>query len=478
MKRRVAVVSAVAGATALVVAAPAWAFWTTATTTPVSAAAASLAAPASGSAAAAGSTTMTISVDGGPNNGPTPTGYRVDRVSPDAQPDVCTISSSTGSCTDAGPLSPSTSYTYDVYSLLGDHWVSASALTVRSGTNALPAVTSIARADADNPDLPATVHWTVTFNQSVTGVDATDFQLVTTGDAAATLDSSVTGSGSTYAVSASVTAGSNGATVGLDLVDDDTIVDAGNVPLGGTGTGNGDFTGEVYTFGTAAVAAPVITGLQDATSDTGASATDGITKNQKPAIVGTTLAVSSTTTISVYDDGTTLLGTTSVAPNGTSWSFTPTSPLGDRTHGITATATVNSVTSLASRPKQIVIDTIAPTGLSVSCAFTTGSNYTCSGGAGNATGDSTTVTLVIKHGTTQDLSQDISRSGNTWTYSSQGLSNRTEYIGTLTQAELPGTRLLSTAAGSVDSRRAGSTPCVMRQFVVRVDAVTSPHTLT
>jgi MSHA biogenesis protein MshQ len=41
--------------------------------------------------------------------------------------------------------------------------------------------------------------------------------------------------------------GSGTGTLGLNLVDNDSIIDAGSVPLGGAGAGNGNFTGEVYT---------------------------------------------------------------------------------------------------------------------------------------------------------------------------------------------------------------------------------------
>jgi len=106
-----------------------------------------------------------------------------------------------------------------------------------------PAVVSIIRADA-NPTSVATVSWTVTFSKSVTGVDATDFALAATGVSGAFV-STVTGSGTTWAVTANTGIGSG--TLGLNLTDDDTIVDAGGHKLGGTGAGNGSFTGEVYT---------------------------------------------------------------------------------------------------------------------------------------------------------------------------------------------------------------------------------------
>ncbi|MDD5384998.1 MAG: hypothetical protein PHG89_08980 [Gallionella sp.] len=91
----------------------------------------------------------------------------------------------------------------------------------------------------------ATVSWTVTFSKSVTGVDATDFALVATG-VSGTFITGVTGSGTTWTVTANTGIGSG--TLGLNLVDDDTIIDAGGRKLGGTGAGNGNATGEVYTI--------------------------------------------------------------------------------------------------------------------------------------------------------------------------------------------------------------------------------------
>src|SRR5206468_1947339 len=86
------------------------------------------------------------------------------------------------------------------------------------------------------------VQWTVTFSETVSGVDTSDFSLAS-GAPAGTTISSVSGSGAVYTVT--VTTGSDG-TVGLNLVDDDSIADAASNKLGGTGTGNGNTTGPTY----------------------------------------------------------------------------------------------------------------------------------------------------------------------------------------------------------------------------------------
>jgi hypothetical protein len=108
-----------------------------------------------------------------------------------------------------------------------------------------PAVTSIVRASPD-PITTSSIAFTVTLSESVIGLDIYDFSLVPVGISNAYL-TNVTGSGSVYTVS--VYPGLGAGTLRLDLLDNGTIVDSYNNPLGGVGTGNGDFTGgEVYTL--------------------------------------------------------------------------------------------------------------------------------------------------------------------------------------------------------------------------------------
>ena len=114
-----------------------------------------------------------------------------------------------------------------------------------------PKVLSSVRADA-NPTDAASVNFTVTFSEPVTGVDIVppfnDFGLITSpGVTGASITSVTPVSGTTYTVS--VNTGSGNGTIRLDIVDNDSIVDAASNPLGGAGTGNGNFnTGEVYTI--------------------------------------------------------------------------------------------------------------------------------------------------------------------------------------------------------------------------------------
>jgi Tol biopolymer transport system component len=112
--------------------------------------------------------------------------------------------------------------------------------------NIAPTVVSITRADP-NPTSAASVTFTVTFSKAVTGVDASDFALTTAGSLSGVSVTSVSGSGSTYSVT--VSTGTGTGTLRLDVIDNDTIIDAAGNPLGGSGFGNGNFTdGEIYTI--------------------------------------------------------------------------------------------------------------------------------------------------------------------------------------------------------------------------------------
>ena len=108
-----------------------------------------------------------------------------------------------------------------------------------------PSVTSINRADP-NPTGAASLTWTITFDESVTGVDATDFALVQGGGVVGAAIVSVTGGPNVFSVTAS--SGSGDGSLGLNLVDNDSIADLAGNPLGGGGAGNGSLTGQVYTI--------------------------------------------------------------------------------------------------------------------------------------------------------------------------------------------------------------------------------------
>lgn len=116
---------------------------------------------------------------------------------------------------------------------------------IRISVTYAPVVVSLTRVDA-NPTAAASVSWTLTFSHAVTGVDAGDFALVQAGGVSGAAITSVVGGGTVWTVTA--TTGTGNGTLGLDVVDNDSIVDAGGTPLGGALAGDGNFTGEVYTI--------------------------------------------------------------------------------------------------------------------------------------------------------------------------------------------------------------------------------------
>ena len=108
----------------------------------------------------------------------------------------------------------------------------------------LPFASSSLRADP-NPTSANSVEYTVTFSESVSGVDVSDFDLTTTGIFNGISTADISGSGTTYTIT--VNTGTGFGTLRLVVIDDDSIIDAAGNPLGGSGLGNGDFvTGELY----------------------------------------------------------------------------------------------------------------------------------------------------------------------------------------------------------------------------------------
>lgn len=119
-----------------------------------------------------------------------------------------------------------------------------------------PAVQAIRLLNVNPTDL-ALVTFRVDFTEAVSGVDLTDFTLTSTGVSGASLVST-NGTGSAYDVV--VQTGAGNGTVKINLVDNDSIQDVLNAPLGGVGAGNGSFsTGPAYSVDkTPKVPPPVI----------------------------------------------------------------------------------------------------------------------------------------------------------------------------------------------------------------------------
>ena len=129
----------------------------------------------------------------------------------------------------------------------GGVWsASTTSSTTKGQSNTIPfypIVSSSIRANA-NPTSASSVNFTVTFSKAVTGVNTSDFGLSTAGVTGAFV-SAVSGSGSSYMVT--VNTGIGDGTIRLNVIDDDSIRDLSNHPLGGNGIGNGSYTiGETY----------------------------------------------------------------------------------------------------------------------------------------------------------------------------------------------------------------------------------------
>jgi predicted outer membrane repeat protein len=110
----------------------------------------------------------------------------------------------------------------------------------------MPQVKTITRIDV-NPTVLTSVRFTVTFYESVMGVDTGDFSLTTIGGVFGASVTSVSGSGATYTVT--VNTGSGRGMLRLNIVDDNSILNAASSPLGGPALGDGNFgSGEFYTI--------------------------------------------------------------------------------------------------------------------------------------------------------------------------------------------------------------------------------------
>lgn len=181
-----------------------------------------------------------------------------------------------------------------------------------------PMVLAVNRASSNPNTSNVPVSWTVTFSQSVTGVDASDFALVLGGAAAGASITSVTGSGATWTVTAAT--GTGYGTLGLNVVDNDSIVNADPTPLGGASTANGSFTGQVYTL-----AAPVVV-LSKVASASAAALGDlvtfTITASNPYSVDLSAVSISDVLpTGMTFAAQVTTLGTVSVAGQAVTWSI-------------------------------------------------------------------------------------------------------------------------------------------------------------
>jgi hypothetical protein len=248
-----------------------------------------------------------------------------------------------------------------------------------------PTVLSIVRAGT-SPTNAASVDWTVTFSESVSGVDAGDFSLAVGGLGGSPTISLVAGSGTTWTVTAST--GSGDGTLGLDLVDDDSITDTAGNPL--AGAGNGSLSGELYALDRSA---PTVTGVSSTTADgaygVGASIAIQVTFSEAVTVAGIptlTLTTGSPATTSVdYTGGSgtsTLTFTYVVAAGNSSADLDyPADTALDLNGGSIRDAALNNAALVLAAPaasgslaanKDLVIDTTAPTVINVTSSKANG----------------------------------------------------------------------------------------------------------
>nr|WP_052170063.1 Ig-like domain-containing protein [Massilia sp. JS1662] len=313
-----------------------------------------------------------------------------------------------------------TAGTYHVYLSATDAAGNVSNLAQTITVQSVPTVSSIVRAGGAGAGVAgsaASVDYTVTFSESVTGVDASDFGLTATGTASGTI-SAVSGSGTTYTVTVNSLTGDG--TLRLDLNNSGTgILNGSSVAIGG-----GYTAGATYTLDHTAPNAP---STPDLTSDSGASSSDDITAAATPVITGT---AESGSTVTLYDsDGTTVLGTTTAT--GGAWSITA-STLSDGGHTLTAKAAdaAGNVSS-ASSSLAVTIDTAAPAGVALSAS----NLVTANAGSGATVGtlsatDATAVTyaLAAGNGTNDADNGQFAVSGNTLSIGGSALTAGTYHV--------------------------------------------------
>ncbi len=230
-----------------------------------------------------------------------------------------------------------------------------------------PSVSSIVRAGGASATISASaasVDYTVTFSESVTGVGTSDFTLTTTGTASGNI-ASITGSGATYTVTVNTLSGDG--TLRLDLNSSGTgIKNGSNVDIA-----SGYTSGSTYALDRTAPNAPSTPDMTSGT-DSGTSSSDNVTSDNTPTFTGT---AESGSTVKLYDtDGTTELG--SGTATGGNWSITS-STLSSGSHTVTAKALdAAGNTSTASSGLSVTIDTAAPTSVQLSATTIASQNAT------------------------------------------------------------------------------------------------------
>src|SRR5258708_2986574 len=136
-----------------------------------------------------------------------------------------------------------------------------------------PSVHSIVLGGA-TPTNTASVQFTITFSESVTGVDSTDFAITAGGVTGASV-TNVTGSGTTYTVT--VGTGTGDGTIRLDFVSDNSVIDVAGNPAASFNAG------QSYTIDKTA---PVVQSSVLASTDPSSAATVDFTVTFTESVTG------------------------------------------------------------------------------------------------------------------------------------------------------------------------------------------------
>uniref|UniRef100_UPI0025D9041F beta strand repeat-containing protein n=1 Tax=Mucilaginibacter sp. TaxID=1882438 RepID=UPI0025D9041F len=251
--------------------------------------------------------------------------------------------------------------------LAGNNAPAAGPSTTFAVDNTAPTVSSIALANT-SPTNATSVGYTVTFSESVTGVDQSDFNLVGTGASGSITGFS--GSGTSYTVTVSSVSG-NG-TLRLDLKSSGTGISdaAGNAIAAG-------FTGQSYTIDTTAPTVLSITQQDGSTTQNGSQIDYSVTFSEPVTGVDATDFVATTT-------GGVSQGTISLTPVSTTvYNVSITNITGDGTYRLDLKSSGTGITDAVGNAAGgfttgdvFTIDNTAPTVASIVTASVNPTNAT------------------------------------------------------------------------------------------------------
>ncbi|MFZ6711025.1 Ig-like domain-containing protein, partial [Undibacterium sp. TC9W] len=302
----------------------------------------------------------------------------------------------------------------------------------------VPTISSINRTGAAITNATS-VSYTVTFSESVTGVDTSDFVLTPTGGVNGNI-TSVTGSGTTYTVTVNGISGDG--TLRLDLKNAGTgIADVASNAIATGYTG-----GQVYTLDNTAPTTTVATAAMSA--DTGTSNTDFITKTAAQTISGTlsaNMVANEFVEVSIDNGSTWTSATTTVGQN--TWSLSGVTLTASSTLKVRVSDAAGNIGTAFSQA--YVLDTTAPTTTIATATFSadTGTSSTDFITKTAAQTISGTLTANMVAGDIVEVSLD---NGSTWTSATTTVGQSTWSLSgvTLTASSTLQVRVSDTAGNS------------------------------